>query len=218
MKELKNEILKNAGLNEEVLEEGIVFFKDSQKIASYLKKLRGFSSSIKHNSTKSYVMSIFSDLNSLRRQLSALEEKYSASENIMDKKFFKDEHRKISDRALNIKDDSRNRLEDLLQEIGREKGAGRISEIIAVSSAVLAVVAFALAAAYFVVMSEGRTMDVRVFLTAFSSVFAALPFILTGSVAEGISIKKKARAAIGVLTSKIPEVANFKTKINDILY
>ena len=149
----KNEILKNSGLNEEIfyqqLNEGIQFFKDSNKFSRVLQQIRSVSQGIQNPELKSYVMKVYSSLNRSRRSMSKLEKDYERATNKAEQEMIIRKHLAVVQDAKNTKETYKEDLNKILTRVGKDSGGKRItSDAAFVSSVVGAVAAFALFAAF----------------------------------------------------------------------
>ena len=127
---LREAIIKNSGLTymveQEQLEEGIRFFKDSKKAEAFLSKMRDLSKDIKHAKVKSLVMSGYSNINSIRRKLKNLEEKFSNEKNKVDKEALKAEHKKLAQESSSEMSSLQASVKELAMELGKEYKEGKL--------------------------------------------------------------------------------------------
>lgn len=208
----KDEILKNSGLSED-LNEGISFFKDSKKIESFLNNLRNTSATLEHKRTKSYIMSVYSQLNSNRRKLADLEKQFETADKA-EKIALKKIHKTIALEAKEIKQNSKNNITELFNQIGSDHKAGKISRVVTIAALTAALVAYSGVIVYSMVTGG---ILVGAVTGGIIAPIPAIPNMLVAMGSEKFRNAKLAKVAIRSLSSKIPEVQELGLKATEIL-
>ena len=148
MNEIKKEILQKSGLNEEIfyqqLNEGIQFFKDSGQFTSVLRKLKSLEDQVKDAKVKAYINKVYSYLDTTRKQLVSLEQKYRDTEDKLERKKLKNQHMKVRNRGKQIESNFKQDFDRILKEVAKDREGGILKDEVFLASVSALVVATSL--------------------------------------------------------------------------